>query len=365
MKIALISSYYKAYLHDFYRRNPCLNELPHRQQLDVLLLDYFSWQQAVILRLIQQSHEVQILPANAKPIQQAWAKENRVTVDRNWQFSIPIAQIQQFKPDILLVNSTFRYLTEDYLSQLKPYCRKIFAWIASPLPNYLNLSSVDCILTSHENFQRHFLQREKASELLLPAFEPKIATALTNIEKDIDCSFIGSLFYKHIRRMEILKRLIKETPITIWSDRPTLLTRGLLQPGYIAGYVSMEAFRKYMKPGVWGMEMYQTVARSKICINVHIDVAGGLAGNIRTFEVPGCGSLLITENTPNMHRLFEPNEEVVVYDSADELVEKIRYYLNTPDECNKIATAGQKRTLESHNSLKRSQELLDIFKKYI
>ena len=48
------------------------------------------------------------------------------------------------------------------------------------------------------------------------------------------------------------------------------------------------------------------------------------------------------------------------YNSLDELVEKIKYYLKNDREREKIALAGQKRTLKDHTFFERAKKLLEI-----
>lgn len=365
MRLVLFWAFYEKYLTYFYNKNPYLSGLPYAQQLNVLLSDYFGWPPSLMRRVAEQGHEVEILIVNAESLQKAWAVENGVDFGKDWQFAIPLAQVKQFKPNVLWIGSMFQYFRGGYLTQLKDSCRRLFAWIACPLPSDLSLVGVDCVLTSHANFQEHFVKQGQASELLLPAFESDIAAKLTGIEKDIDCSFIGSVSYAHLKRMEVLKRLVKETPLTIWADHPKLISRGLLRPEFIRSYLSMGEVRRRMNPGVWGMDMYCTIAKSKICINVHVDVASGLAGNMRMFEVTGSGGLLLTEKAPNLHHLYEPDAEVVTYSSTNDLIEKINYYLSHPQEREAIAQSSQQRTLSDHSAIKRSYEFLEIVSRYL
>ena len=51
---------------------------------------------------------------------------------------------------------------------------------------------------------------------------------------------------------------------------------------------------------VWGLDMYRALARSKITINRHINVAENNANNMRLFEATGTGSLLITDRKDNL-----------------------------------------------------------------
>jgi hypothetical protein len=67
----------------------------------------------------------------------------------------------------------------------------------------------------------------------------------------------------------------------------------------------------------------------------------------RTFEIPACGGFMLAEWSPRHADLFQEDEEAVFFRSDAELIEKVRYYANRPDERARIAAAGRRRALES------------------
>ncbi|ABW28603.1 glycosyltransferase family protein [Acaryochloris marina] len=364
MRLTLFWSFYQGYLESFYESHPQLEERTYQYQVNLLLSDYFGWPPALAKKLECLGYEVQILIVNAEPLQYKWAEENGFHFTKNWQYEIAYEQVRQFQPEILWIGSMFNFYG-DYLQTLRQICRKVFAWIACPISPSLNLSGIDCVLTSHINFRDSFRRQGQASERLFPAFEPNILNLLDNVKSDIDCSFIGNLTWAHLKRIQVLKQLSKQTPIRIWGNRPTLLSKGLLKKGYIRTLLEANSLRTNIQSSIWGMEMYRILARSCMTVNVHGEVAGGIAGNIRMFEATGVGTLLITENSPNIRELFDPNKEVVVYDTINDLVDKINYYIQYPRQALKIAKAGQLKTLESHTTSYRSEQLAKIFNLYI
>ena len=68
----------------------------------------------------------------------------------------------------------------------------------------------------------------------------------------------------------------------------------------------------------------------------------------RVFEVPGCGGLLLTEPAAYLDHYLEPDRECVVYESGDDLVDKIRYYLAHEEERKAVELAGEARVLRDH-----------------
>jgi spore maturation protein CgeB len=364
MKIILFFSYYNRYLKSLYQTDPGLANLPYRQQLNKILADNFGWPAALCQRMEELGCEVEIL-INSEPLQRTWALENKYKFDlKTWHYDIPAEQVKRFSPDVIWIGSMFNYFG-DFLGEIKPYCKRIFAWTACPMPKSLELSNIDCMLTSHANYQSYFQDRGKAAEILLPCFEEKILSKSGVESRDLDCSFVGGLSSAHLQRIEVIKTLADRTPIQIWSDYPKLISRGILQPRFWYAYLQLRSVKSRLNPSVWGMDMYRVLARSKITINVHAEVASGLAGNIRMFEAPGMGALLITEDAPNIRELYEPGREVITYKSPEDLVELINYYGDRPQERDEIAKAGQIRTLKDHSTVQRSKELLEIFARYL
>lgn len=80
----------------------------------------------------------------------------------------------------------------------------------------------------------------------------------------------------------------------------------------------------------------------------------------RTFEVPGAGGFLLTEDAPGLDRCYEIGKEIVTYQGMDELVKKINYYLSHPDERDCIAIAGFNRTKHEHTYDLRMKTVIEF-----
>jgi spore maturation protein CgeB len=110
----------------------------------------------------------------------------------------------------------------------------------------------------------------------------------------------------------------------------------------------------------YGMKMYNLFSRSKIVLNIHTGVAGDYAGNMRIFEVTGVGSCLLTDNKKNMQDLFDTDNEVVVYNDTEDCLRKVKWLLENEKERERIAKAGQKKTLSIHTVENRCRSILEI-----
>jgi spore maturation protein CgeB len=79
----------------------------------------------------------------------------------------------------------------------------------------------------------------------------------------------------------------------------------------------------------------------------------------RVFEVPGSGGFLLTEKADGLEAFYSAEKEIAVFDGLNDLVEKVRHYLDRPDERDRIAEAGFKRTACEHTYEVRLQQVLD------
>jgi spore maturation protein CgeB len=70
----------------------------------------------------------------------------------------------------------------------------------------------------------------------------------------------------------------------------------------------------------------------------------------RTMEIPACKGFMIAERTDEHLNLFKEDSEAVFFNSDNELLKKIKYYLKNDDLRNKIAENGYSRAIKSNYS---------------
>jgi len=101
--------------------------------------------------------------------------------------------------------------------------------------------------------------------------------------------------------------------------------------------------------------------QSKIVLNISFSSKGNtIQIKGREFEVPGCGSLLLTKDSEEISRYFVPNKEIVVYEDENDAVSKIKYYLKNETERERIAKNGYERVLKNHTYEKRFLDILNF-----
>lgn len=81
----------------------------------------------------------------------------------------------------------------------------------------------------------------------------------------------------------------------------------------------------------------------------------------RCFEIPACGTLLMSERTDTLKKLYEEDKEAVYFSDSKELIKKVQDLLNDPEKRNAIAEAGRKRCIsEGHDVVSRMREWTKI-----
>src|SRR6185295_12681796 len=111
----------------------------------------------------------------------------------------------------------------------------------------------------------------------------------------------------------------------------------------------------------YGQQLFEQAAQkfseSKIVFN--ISMLDDL--NMRTFEVMGTGSFLLTNWIPTIEELFEDGKHLVLYRSLDEMVDKAKYYLAHDEERERIAQAGYEEVIRKHKIQDRMNIILNEY----
>ncbi len=153
-------------------------------------------------------------------------------------------------------------------------------------------------------------------------------------KKYIDVSFLGSVD-KYRDRMSLFPLLKAEFPDIVMSGGQR--TPNNLTPSKYAAIVR----------------------DSKIGINFPMSQTGVFCqAKGRIFEYTSCNSLLIDWDNPSTKRFFDPEKEYVSVKSHEELVEKIKFYLNNEKERAEIARNGFKKFKENWTAKHFWQTLL-------
>jgi len=86
------------------------------------------------------------------------------------------------------------------------------------------------------------------------------------------------------------------------------------------------------------------------------------AVNQRVFDVPACGSFLLTDRQGGLEELFDVGKEIIAFDDPEEIPDLVRFYLDSPEARNRIACKGRERVLERHTYRHRLQVILQTMR---
>lgn len=150
----------------------------------------------------------------------------------------------------------------------------------------------------------------------------------------------------HNIRSSFFDQLLKYNyKIKIWGQKtPLWLEDKKIKSLYTGEYVFNESKSK-------------AVLAAKINLNTLLpSEITGL--NARAFETAGIGGFQIIHWRPGLMELFDDGKEIVSFNNLDELIDKIKYYLDRPKEREIIAISGQIRAYREHTYKHRLQLLM-------
>lgn len=106
-------------------------------------------------------------------------------------------------------------------------------------------------------------------------------------------------------------------------------------------------------------EMPVIFHNSKINLNITSKaIRSGLP--LRIFDILGCGGFVLTNFQPELPEIFTPGEDIVFYESLDDLAEKCDYYLHHESERKEIAESGFEKAKQFHTYPIRLEQMLHL-----
>lgn len=107
------------------------------------------------------------------------------------------------------------------------------------------------------------------------------------------------------------------------------------------------------------LEKAKALRAAKIVLNTftHRETDGV---NCRLFEATACGGFVLSENRPTIKDFFTPGKEIAIFNSREELLDQVRYYLSRPEERGRIADRGHERAHRDHTYEARLRKLLSV-----
>ena len=186
---------------------------------------------------------------------------------------------------------------------------------------FVSKNKFDVVFNSTEYFVDHFLNITGQSLWLPNAYDSFLIDKRSDVPKTVPLGFCGNI----ANRVEWITYLKKR-----WNLK--------------------------LDEMVIGPDMVQAINSYQIHWNRNfsIDI------NYRTFETLGCGTFLLTNYTPGLEKLFKINQHLVIYESRDDLDEKISYYLSHQEERDLIAQQGYEHVRNNHTYVHRALKIKKV-----
>jgi spore maturation protein CgeB len=80
----------------------------------------------------------------------------------------------------------------------------------------------------------------------------------------------------------------------------------------------------------------------------------------RAFIAMGLGAFYLTFPTRGIEEMFTPDKEIVTFLTADDMIEKIRYYLVHEEERRAIGAAARAKVLAEHTYQRRFERMFEL-----
>ena len=156
------------------------------------------------------------------------------------------------------------------------------------------------------------------------------------------CDMINTKLTSMERRC-LLEELAQKHPLTLYTASDI----SLVPDAKAGGTVSYEK------------EMPEVFRKSKINLNISLrSIESGMP--LRVLDIMGAGGFLLSNYQPELAENFVDGEEMVLFESTEDLLWKVDYYLHHDEERKNIAYRGWKKTCEMFSYEKQVERMLEI-----
>ncbi len=254
-----------------------------------------------------------------------------------------------------LVITTFDYFLKEELEVIRENLPgvKIVMWFPDHLKSFdrafFMTADYDALFFKDPFIVKNLYDIYEMNVFYLPEAFSKLRHTVTNDfmerrgEYDCDIAMIGS---QHSFRVPLLEKLL-DYDIKLYGVRnPWRLNTDKIKKFYTGRFAADH-------------EKANAFCGARIALNtLYFAEIEGV--NVRAFEIAGSGGFQLMQWKPGLSDLFVLDKEVVAYHTAQELREKIDYYLEHTEERQKIAAAGKRRAWAEHSYEPRLQRLIDM-----
>ncbi len=115
---------------------------------------------------------------------------------------------------------------------------------------------------------------------------------------------------------------------------------------------------KYRGYADYYKQMPLVFSQSRINLNISLKaIRTGIP--LRVLDVMGCGGFVLSNYQEELAEYFVPGEECVIYESLEDLYEKVRFYLNNDAERRRVANNGLEKVQRDFTFDDRIKKMID------
>lgn len=262
-----------------------------------------------------------------------------------------LKMVEKYEPDIVFSingNSYYEFVDKAMLDVFDSKEITKVIWYMDTIKRFesiaQNVGAFDKILVFEPSDVLYIKEKYERDAQYLPigVSEELYCRGDADIEKIYDVSFVGNTTENRLEVLDnVAEYCVKNNKKMFvgghywhnkhWWQEKSARKKFAKQHPYLVGFVH----NGFMN----GDEVAKLYQQSKVCLNIHIALHKGV--NPRTFEVMGNGNFELCDYREDAKDLgLISGENIVFYDSFDECVEKLDYYLNNSDAREKIAKSA-------------------------
>ena len=273
-----------------------------------------------------------------------------------------IKEIGRYQPDLFFSingNAYYEFIDESVLTKLTSINAKRIVWYIDTIRRFENIAQniqgFDQVFSFEPNDIEYIQKKCLAPAEYLPigvSEELYCNSEGQSAEPIYDICFVGNT---SDNRLEVLDHVAEycyrnDKKFVVyghywhnkhWWQCYHAKKKFAKQHPYLANYVTNSLLN--------GQQVAELYSKSKICLNIHISLHKGI--NPRTFEIMGGGNFELCDNRADGIKMgIRSKENIAFYNSSEECVALIDYYLNNREERRMIAE-NSRRLVEERFTL--------------
>lgn len=280
-----------------------------------------------------------------------------------------LRMVEQYRPDVVLGLKLDRIdaATIERIRSRGVFC---FLWYVDCFepapPRWLRplLSAVDAVAITAKGLIPEFERYTKKpvswiwEGVHLPSFPLQPARFAPETYRS-EVAFVGNIYHPAknpeiaSRRHRLLKRIQRRFDLKVWGVQGDRRARQKWGPRYPV--IEWPAYRE---------ELVRVCRSASVVLGINLFNDVELYFSNRTYLTLACGGFHITHYVPGLETMFRNGEHLVWYESHDECLDLIAYYLTRPRVRQRIASAGREWVRRRYGMTRQVSHIVRLVERY-